>query len=93
MVTSVNCRSPSVPSVNTLVPFTERANTLIVPEAFPFFDLLPIIDMWLSTIWVAVSIVLTYDAHPTTGTVALCLWMLHRRWEKKSYKPLAAGKN
>jgi len=42
--------------------------------------------MWLSTIWVAVSIVLTSGAHPTTGTVALCLWMLHRRWEKKELK-------
>jgi hypothetical protein len=42
-------------------------------------------DMWLSTIWVAVSIVLTADAHPTTATIALCFWILHRRWEKATY--------
>jgi len=46
--------------------------------------------MWLSTIWVAVSIVLTTDAHPTTATIALCVWMLHRRWEKRAFRPCLA---
>jgi len=40
------------------------------------------LNMWLSTIWIALSIVLTSDAHPTTATIALCAWVLHRRWEK-----------
>jgi len=47
--------------------------------------------MWLSTIWVAVSIVLTSDAHPATATMILCLWVWHRRWEKRTFRTVSSS--
>jgi hypothetical protein len=37
--------------------------------------------VWLSTIWVALSIALLSDGHPATAFLPLFLWFAHRRWE------------
>jgi hypothetical protein len=42
--------------------------------------------MWVSTIWIAVSIVLSFGGHPMTAVIPLSIWVAHRRWERKSYK-------
>lgn len=44
--------------------------------------------VWLSTVWVAVSIVLSLDGHPATGTAPLVLWAFHRRMERRLSRPL-----
>jgi hypothetical protein len=38
--------------------------------------------MRLSTIWIAVSIVLSINGHPASAIVPIALWVLHRRFEK-----------
>jgi hypothetical protein len=51
----------------------------------PSFDIatksLPRYPVWLSTIWVALSIALLFDGHPVTASLPLLFWFLHRRWE------------
>jgi hypothetical protein len=42
--------------------------------------------MWLSTIWIALSITLSLDGHPMTALLPLSVWIAHRRWERKTYK-------
>jgi hypothetical protein len=37
--------------------------------------------VWLSTIWVALSIALLSDGHPATAFLPLFFWFAHRRWE------------
>src|SRR5437868_4658511 len=41
----------------------------------------PRYPVWLSTVWVALSIVLLCDGHPATAILPLFFWFLHRRWE------------
>jgi hypothetical protein len=37
--------------------------------------------VWLSTVWVALSIALLSDGHPATAFLPLFLWFVHRHWE------------
>jgi hypothetical protein len=37
--------------------------------------------VWLSTVWVALSIALLSDGHPATAFLPLFFWFVHRRWE------------
>jgi len=41
----------------------------------------PRYPVWLSTVWVALSIALLFDGHPVTAFLPLFFWFLHRRWE------------
>jgi Transposase IS116/IS110/IS902 family len=51
----------------------------------PSFDMatksLPRYPVWLSTVWVALSIALLSDGHPATAFLPLFFWFVHRRWE------------
>jgi hypothetical protein len=42
---------------------------------------LPRYPVWLSTVWVALSIALLCDGHPATAFLPLFFWFVHRRWE------------
>jgi hypothetical protein len=37
--------------------------------------------MMLSTLWIALSVVLSLDGHPTSAVIPLCIWVLHHRIE------------
>jgi hypothetical protein len=41
----------------------------------------PRYPVWLSTVWVALSIVLLCDGHPASAILPLFFWFVHRRWE------------
>jgi len=41
--------------------------------------------MWLSTLWVGISVALSTGGHPATAVLPLAAWIAHRRTEKRKF--------
>src|SRR6266571_2227977 len=41
--------------------------------------------MWLSTLWIGISVALSTGGHPTTAVLPLAAWIAHRRTEKRKF--------
>ena len=41
--------------------------------------------MWLSTLWVGISVALSTGGHPATAVLPLAAWIAHRRMEKREF--------
>jgi hypothetical protein len=41
--------------------------------------------MWLSTLWVGISVALSTGGHPATAVLPLAAWIAHRRMEKRAF--------
>jgi hypothetical protein len=39
--------------------------------------------MMLSTVWLAIAVVLALNGHDLTSAVPIVPWFLHRRWERR----------